>query len=69
MLSEYYEQIEAVALDVSLLILFILMGLAIHDVLKKNDVPKLGRYITYGVLLLGAAGFVVKGIIQFVLAS
>ncbi|MDN4503266.1 DUF2788 domain-containing protein [Alteromonadaceae bacterium BrNp21-10] len=64
MLSEYYEQIEALALNLTLLVLFILMGLAIHDVLKKNNVPLVGRVVAYGVLLLGAAGFLIKGLIQ-----
>ena len=49
--------------------LFILMGYAIHDVLNKNNVPKIGRFITYGVLMLGALGFIAKGIIQIVLQS
>jgi hypothetical protein len=45
------------------------MGYAIHDVLKKNNVPKIGRFVTYGVLMLGALGFVAKGIIQIILQS
>nr|WP_194362600.1 DUF2788 domain-containing protein [Neptunicella marina] len=52
-----------------LVVLFALMGMAIHDVLKKNDVPKIGRYITFGVLMFGAFGFLVKGIIKLVLAN
>ena len=64
MLSEYYEQIEAVGLNLALFILFVLMGLAVHDVLKKNDVPVIGRFVAYLVLFLGAAGFLSKGIIQ-----
>ena len=64
MLNEYYEQIEAVVLNLALVGLFILMGFAIHDVLKKNDVPLLGRAIAYLVLFLGAAGFLAKGVIQ-----
>lgn len=65
MLSEYYEQIEAVVLNVALFVLFVLMTYAVHDVLKKNDVPIAGRAVTYLVLFLGAAGFLAKGIIQF----
>lgn len=64
MLNEYYEQIEAVVLNLALVGLFVLMGFAIHDVLKKNDVPLLGRAVAYLVLFLGAAGFLAKGIIQ-----
>lgn len=64
MLSEYYEQIEAVVLNLTLVALFALMGYAIHDVLKKNDVPMAGRAVVYLVLFLGAAGFLAKGLIQ-----
>ncbi|GAC32069.1 DUF2788 domain-containing protein [Paraglaciecola polaris] len=65
MLSEYYEQIEAIALDLALVGLFLLMGFAVHDVLKKNSVPMIGRVVVYLVLFLGAAGFVFKGVVQF----
>lgn len=64
MLAEYYEQIEAAVLNLTLVGLFLLMGFAIHDVLKKNDVPMIGRAVAYLVLFLGAAGFLAKGIIQ-----
>lgn len=64
MLAENYELIESLMLNVSLVVLFGLMGFAVHDVLKKNDVPMIGRVVAYGVLGLGAAGFVAKGIIQ-----
>lgn len=69
MLAEHYEQIEAIVLNVSLLALFLLMGYAIHDVLSKNNVPKIGRYVAYTVLFLGAAGFLAKGIIQIFFTS
>lgn len=64
MLSEYYEQIESLAMNFALVVLFALMGLAIHDVLRKNNVPMIGRIVAYLVLLLGAFGFLAKGIIQ-----
>ncbi len=64
MSPETFEFVESIALNVTLAGLFILMGLAVHDVMKKNDVPMLGRFVAYGVLGLGALGFVVKGIIQ-----
>lgn len=64
MLAEYYEQIEAIVLNIVLVGLFLLMGFAIHDVLKKNNVPIIGRAVAYLVLFLGAAGFLAKGIIQ-----
>ncbi|ABG40668.1 MAG: DUF2788 domain-containing protein [Alteromonadaceae bacterium] len=65
MLSENYEQIEAIALDLALVGLFLLMGFAVHDVLKKNNVPMIGRVVVYLVLFLGAAGFLFKGVVQF----
>ena len=65
MLSKYYEQIEAIVLNLALVGLFLLMGFAVHDVLKKNDVPVIGRVVVYLVLFLGAAGFVFKGVVQF----
>jgi len=64
MLAQHYELIESIALNIGLFILFVLMGYAIHDVLSNNDVPKYGRFVAYGVLLLGAMGFVAKGLIQ-----
>lgn len=64
MLKDNYELINTIMLNVGLIGLFLLMGYAIHDVLSKNNVPKMGRFVAYGVLLLGAMGFVAKGIIQ-----
>lgn len=64
MLAENYEQIEAIVFNIAMIGLFCLMGYAVHDVLSKNNVPKMGRFVAYGVLFLGAAGFIAKGIIQ-----
>jgi small neutral amino acid transporter SnatA (MarC family) len=64
MLAENYELIETIMLNFMLTGLFVLMGLAIHDVLKRNEVPILGRVVAYGVLMLGAMGFIAKGVIQ-----
>lgn len=64
MLSEYYEQIETFVMYLSLSGLFVLMGFAVHDVLKKNDIPTAGRVVVYGVLFFGCVGFLAKGIIQ-----
>lgn len=61
---ETYQQLESIVLNVSLVILFGLMGMAVHDVLKKNKVPMIGRVVAYGVLGLGAFGFLAKGLIQ-----
>lgn len=64
MLSENYELIEAIALNLSLFGLFVLMGLAVRDLLNKNKVSKLGRFVIYTVLLLGTVSFIAKGVIQ-----
>jgi hypothetical protein len=45
------------------------MGYAIHDVLTKNNVPLIGRAVAYGVMFLGALGFLAKGIIQIFFTS
>lgn len=64
MLSDNYEQIEAIVLNLSLTILFVFMAFAVHDVLKKNNVPKMGQIAVYFVLFFGAVGFLAKGVIQ-----
>lgn len=69
MLAEYFETIEAVGLNLFFAFIFIFIGLSINDVMKKNDVPKMGRYVVYLVLFLGCVGFIAKGIIQFVWES
>ena len=44
--------------------IFLLIGLAIQDVLKRGNVPRFGRFIVWLVLFLGCAGFVAKGLIE-----
>ena len=62
MLAEYYEEIEILVTNITLAILFLLIGLAIRDVLKRSAVPKFGRFIVWLVLFLGCFGFIAKGI-------
>ena len=69
MLAEYLEVIEAVGLNLFFAFIFIFIGLSIHDVMKKNDVPRNGRLVVYFVLFLGCAGFIAKGVIQMVWES
>jgi len=69
MLAEHIELIEAIGLNLFFLFIFGFIGLSIHDVMNKNDVPKMGKLVVYFVLFLGCAGFVAKGIIQFVWES
>lgn len=69
MFAEHLELIEAIALNIAFLCIFVFIGLTIHDVMKNNDVPKKGQYVVYFVLFLGCAGFIAKGVIQFVFES
>ncbi|WP_448248698.1 DUF2788 domain-containing protein [Thalassotalea agariperforans] len=69
MLAEYYELIEVVGLNLFFAFIFIFIGLSIHDIMKKNDVPKMGQMVVYFVLSLGCLGFIVKGVIQFIWES
>ena len=69
MLAEHLELIETTGLNLFLVFIFIFIGLSIHDVMKNNNVPKTGQYVVYFVLFLGCAGFVVKGVIQFIFES
>ena len=64
MSSELFQQLEPILLNLTLASLFLLMGYAVHDVMKKNDVPRIGRFVAFGVLGLGGLGFIAKGIIQ-----
>ena len=66
MLAENYEQIEVLVTNITLGILFLLIGLAIRDVLNRSSVPKFGRIIVWMVLFLGCFGFIAKGIIQVI---
>lgn len=69
MSPETFKTVESIALNITLVVLFALMFFAVHDVLTKNDVPKIGRFVVYGVLGLGALGFVMKGIIELFLMA
>lgn len=65
MLAEHYELIEQWMTNIAIIVLFLLIGLAIQDVLKKGNVPRFGRFAVWFVLFLGMAGFLAKGVIQF----
>lgn len=69
MIAKNFELVEAIGLYLFYAFIFIFIGLTIHDVMKKNDVPKMGKLVVYFVLFLGCAGFITKGIIQFVWES
>jgi hypothetical protein len=69
MSPETFQYVESIVLNVTLVLLFLLMGYAVHDVMNKNDVPRIGRFVAYGVLGLGSLGFAIKGVIQLVYVS
>jgi len=50
MLSDHYEQIESIALDVAIVGLFLLMAYVVFDVLKKNNVPLIGKVVVYNAI-------------------
>ncbi|GAA3527719.1 MULTISPECIES: DUF2788 domain-containing protein [Zobellella] len=61
---EQIELLESIGLKLFFVVIFLLIGLAIQDVLKRGNVPKFGRFIVWLVLFVGCAGFVAKGIIE-----
>ena len=69
MLAEHFVLLETIGLNLFFAFIFIFIGLSIHDVMKKNDVPRMSQYTVYFVLFLGCAGFIAKGIIQFIWES
>ena len=66
MLAKYFDSIETVGLDLFFAFIFIFIGLSVHDVMKTNNVPPIGRAVIYFVLLLGCVGFVAKSIIELI---
>ncbi len=64
MLSEHIDLIESLGLKLFFVAIFILIGLAIQDVLKRGNVPRFGRFIVWLVLFLGCAGFVAEALIE-----
>lgn len=63
-IAEHIEQIESAGLYFFFAAIFFFIGMAIHDVLKKGNVPMFGRAVVWLVLFLGCAGFIAKGVIQ-----
>lgn len=64
MTPQQYAVAETIGLNLFFVGIFVFIGLAIQDVLKKGEVPKYGRYFVWLVLFLGCAGFVFKGVVQ-----
>ena len=68
-ITQHWDQIESIGLYVFFAAIFFFIGMAIHDVLKKGNVPVFGRAIVWLVLFLGCAGFIAKGVIQLYFQS
>ena len=64
MSPELFKTVESIALNITVVVLFALMFFAVPLVLERQNGPKHGGFVAYGVLVLGAAGFVAKGIIE-----
>lgn len=47
----------------------LLIGLAIQDLLKRGDIPKLGRYVIWSVLFFACIDFIAKAIIEVIWTS
>ncbi|KGK00057.1 DUF2788 domain-containing protein [Thalassotalea sp. ND16A] len=69
MLSEHLELLETIGLNLFFLVIFFFIGMSIHDVMNKNNVPRKGKLVVYLVLFLGCAGFIAKGVIQIIWES
>ena len=57
------EQFETIALNVSLVGLFLFMFFIVYDLAKKSKAGKLGTFVMFGALCLGMLGFLMKGVI------
>lgn len=59
------EQFETIGLWLGLGVLYIFIVLAIRDVLKKSQAPKLGQFFVWLVLFLSPLVFIVKSVLQY----
>ncbi|MCU4676421.1 DUF2788 domain-containing protein [Catenovulum sp. 2E275] len=59
-----FEQFETLSFYLGISGLFLLIALAIKDILSQGDIPKYGKVMVWLVLFLGCAGFLAKGLIQ-----
>lgn len=60
-------QFETLGLWLGLAALYIFIVLAINDVLKKSQAPRLGRFFVWLVLFLSPLVFVIKTVVQYFL--
>jgi hypothetical protein len=59
------EQFETIGLWLGLGMLYIFIVLAIRDVLKKSQAPKMGQFFVWLVLFLSPLVFIVKSVLQY----
>ncbi|MBV1869975.1 MAG: DUF2788 domain-containing protein [Gammaproteobacteria bacterium] len=57
------EQFETIALNASLIGLFLFMFFIVYDLSKQSKAGKLGTIVLFGGLCLGMLGFLMKGVI------
>ena len=69
MLAQYFDQIEAIGLDLFFAFIFIFICLTVRDLMKTNKVPPIGQAVIYLVLLLGCVGFIAKSFIELYFES
>ncbi|MDX5407210.1 MAG: DUF2788 domain-containing protein [Chromatiaceae bacterium] len=62
-----FEQFETLSLWLGLGILYVFIVMAIRDVLKKSNAPKLGQFFVWLVLFLSPAVFIIKSIVPYFL--
>lgn len=59
------EQFESMGLWLGLGVLYVFIILAIRDVLKKSNAPKIGQFFVWLVLFLSPAVFIIKSIVPY----
>ncbi|MDX3775607.1 DUF2788 domain-containing protein [Chromatiaceae bacterium AAb-1] len=64
-MNQYIEQFESLGLWIGLAVLYIFIVLAIRDVLKKSNAPKIGQFFVWLVLFLSPLVFIIKSVMQF----
>ncbi|HSG53224.1 MAG TPA: DUF2788 domain-containing protein [Rheinheimera sp.] len=61
------EQFESLSLWLGLGVLYLFIIMAIRDVLKKSNAPKIGQFFVWLVLFLSPAVFIIKSIVPYFL--
>lgn len=61
------EQFESLSLWLGLGVLYLFIIMAIRDVLKKSNAPRIGQFFVWLVLFLSPAVFIIKSIVPYFL--